>query len=87
MTKENKMSERETKSEKIRDLIALKFNISKEKIQPETNIFSELGADSLKMLGFISGLEKEFDIEIEDDDINELYCIENILKVIEKYEE
>lgn len=68
--------------EKIKSLAAEKLGLDITKIGMTTNFFTELGADSLKMLGFISALEREFDVEITDEQVQELYCLENVQKIV-----
>ncbi|HEX3045776.1 MAG TPA: acyl carrier protein [Bacillota bacterium] len=68
--------------EKIRNLAAEKLGLPKDKLDMTTNFFTELGADSLKMLGFISALEREFDVEITDEQVMELYSLENVLNIV-----
>lgn len=47
-----------------------KFSISKEDINETTNLFVDLGIDSIEMLELIVELENEFGIEFDDDEID-----------------
>ena len=64
--------------EKIKDIVAESFNIDRDLLTPEVHFFNDLGADSLLMLSFINVLEREFDVEVTDEDFDKFYCVENI---------
>ena len=49
--------------EKIRTIIAEHFNISEDKITPETSLINDIGADSLDIFQVISTLEEEYNVE------------------------
>jgi acyl carrier protein len=65
-------------TEKIKDLVAESFNIERDKLTGQVHFFNDLGADSLLMLSFITALEREFGVEVTDEDFDNFYCVENI---------
>jgi acyl carrier protein len=67
-------------SEKIRKLISEQFNIDEEEIGLETNFREDLNADSLDLVELIMALEDEFDLEIEDEDIEEIITVGDAIK-------
>lgn len=67
-----------TLNEKIKNLVAETFNIERSKLSEEVHFFNELGADSLLMLSFITALEREFNVNVTDEDFNQFYCVKNI---------
>lgn len=44
------------------------FEIEKEKLQPEMNIFEDLGLDSLDVVDLVVALQKKFGVKIRDDE-------------------
>lgn len=66
----------------VKDLVALKFKVDSNKIGLQTDFFDELGADSLEMLSFVSELEKEFSVEVSSDQLDNFYCLENIVNFL-----
>ena len=57
-----------TVEEKVRKVIADTLGIKEEKITPES-IIDDLGADSLDRIEVVMALEKEFGIEISDEEV------------------
>lgn len=68
--------------EKIKDLVSESFKIDRNKLQTGVHFFSDLGADSLLMLSFITVLEREFKVEVTDEDFDKFYCLENIVEFV-----
>lgn len=74
--------------EKLKEVIA---NIAMQdvdviSINEETNLINDLGYDSVQIIELIVQLEMEFDIEIEDDDldIENLIVYSGLYKTIER---
>jgi acyl carrier protein len=44
------------------------FEIEKEKLQPQMNIFEDLGLDSLDVVDLVVALQKKFGVKIRDDE-------------------
>lgn len=68
--------------DKVKELVATQFKIDLKKIDLQTNFFSELGADSLEMLSFVTTLEKEYSVVIGGEELDKLYCVENIVNFL-----
>ena len=53
-------------------------------ISNDSELVAELGLDSIQIIGLIGGLEEEFDIVLEDDDLDfELFStINNLAKLV-----
>ena len=64
--------------------MADKFKVDINKIGYTTNIFNELGADSLEMLSFVTSIEQEFNTKVSDMDIESLYSVENVVNFLKK---
>lgn len=69
--------------EKIQELISEQFNIEKDQINKETSFIDDLNADSLDLVEFIMAIEDEFEIEVEDEDMEEITTAGDVAEYIE----
>ena len=69
--------------EKIAALMAEQLGVDKASITPDSEIIKDLGADSLDVVEMLLDLEKEYGIEISDEQAAELKTIGDIVKLIE----
>jgi|TARA_B100000424_G_C22662954_1_gene364545 acyl carrier protein len=67
----------------VEQIIADNLNIEKESIKDESNFVNDLGADSLNIVEVIMGIEKEYEIEIPDEDVESLHTVGDLKKYIE----
>lgn len=51
---------------------------------PEANLISEAGIDSLMALRILASIEKTFNVRIPDDELKDMTTVENIANFIEK---
>lgn len=62
------------------------FEIEPEKLKPESNIFNDLGLDSLDIVDLVVALQKKFKVTIRDDqrvrDIRSLGDIYNFIELV-----
>ena len=65
-------------------IVSEHFELGNAKITEHTQ-FSELDADSLDLVDLISEIEDEFDISVEDEDIDSISSVSDVVKLIEKY--
>ena len=70
--------------EKVKELLADQLNISKDKINADSRIIEDLGADSLDMVEMLMTLEDEFGISISDEEAVNLKTVSDIVNYIEK---
>ena len=64
----------------VNEVFEESFEIEKEEISPEKNIFMDLGLDSLDVVDLVVALQKKFKVQIRDDErirnirtMNDLY--------------
>ena len=69
--------------EKVRELIAQEFSIDPSKIEMETKLAEDLGADSLDAVELIMALEDEFGIEVDDDAAQNAKTIGDLVNYID----
>ena len=69
--------------EKIASLMAEQLGVDKASITPDSEIIKDLGADSLDVVEMLLDLEKEYGVEISDDQAAELKTVGDIVKLIE----
>ena len=72
---------------RLKIILIDKFGIDENEITLEANFFKDLGIDSLDYAELIMECEKEFDIKILDEYIEEIKTVEELLFYIENYEE
>lgn len=70
--------------DKVKELLAAQLNISKDKIQDDSKLVEDLGADSLDMVEMLMTLEDEFGVSISDEDALKLKTVADIVSYIEK---
>jgi len=70
-------------SERVIDIVADQLGVDKEKVKPETNFISDLGADSLDTVELVMELEEEFDINIPDDAAEKIQTVGQVISFIE----
>ena len=64
-------------------LVAEHFDISKDTVKLESNVFDDWGADSLDSIELILELEKNFDIEVLDEEIDNIQTVQDILDLVD----
>ena len=69
--------------EKIREALAAQFEVDPGKITRETDIMSDLGADSLDLVELIMTLEEEYGVSVLDDSVYEHKTLGEIADFIE----
>lgn len=70
--------------DKVKELLAAQLNISKDKIQDDSKLVEDLGADSLDIVEMLMTLEDEFGVSISDEDALNLKTVADIVSYIEK---
>ena len=69
---------------KIKEILADQLDIELEDIKDNSDIQEDLEADSLDVMDIMTEIEDEFDIEVEDEAIEELRTPQKIAEYIEK---
>ncbi len=69
----------------INEVFEESFEIEKQELKPQANIFEDLGLDSLDVVDLVVALQKKFKVEIRTDErIKEIRTLEDLCKFIEE---
>ncbi len=71
--------------EKVAQIIIDKLSVDKSQIKPEAHFVNDLGADSLDTVELIMEIEKEFDLNIPDDEAEKIRTVGQALAYLEKH--
>jgi len=70
--------------ERIRDLIADKVGVEPDEISMETSFADDLEADSITLFELVMAIEEEFEIEIDDESIEQINTVGDIVNYLEE---
>ena len=65
----------ENLEEKVKDIIVEELGVEREKLTAEASFMEDLGADSLDTVELVMAFEKEFDIDIPDEDAEKMRTV------------
>ncbi len=68
--------------EKVKDIIVEELGVEREKLAEGASFMEDLGADSLDTVELVMAFEKEFDIDIPDEDAEKLRTVGDALKYL-----
>ena len=68
---------------KVKAIIVDKLGVDEKDVTPEANFAADLGADSLDTVELIMEFEKEFDIQIPDEETEKIATVGDAIAFIE----
>ena len=69
--------------DKINQVFEESFEIKKEKLLPQANIFEDLGLDSLDVVDLVVALQQKFGIKIRDDQrLRDIRTLEDVYQFV-----
>ena len=71
-------------SSSVKAIIVDKLGVDENEVVPEASFTNDLGADSLDTVELIMEFEKEFDIQIPDDQAENIVSVGQAIEFIEK---
>ena len=71
--------------DEIVDVFSKKFEVPASELKLTTNIFEDLGADSLDVVDLLMMLEDQYNISIPDEDAQEIKTIGDVVSYIEEH--
>ncbi|MFG6385354.1 MAG: acyl carrier protein [Muribaculaceae bacterium] len=70
---------------RVEAIICDKLGLAPEQVTPEASFTTDLGADSLDTVELIMEFEKEFEIEIPDEDAQNIKTVKDAIDYIESH--
>ena len=70
--------------QKVKEILADQLSVEISKISLDTDVATDLGADSLDLVEVLMSLEDEFGVSIPDEKIAEIKTVKQIVEFIEK---
>ncbi len=67
---------------RVKDLIADSLGVNPSEVKPEASFIDDLGADSLDIVELVMAIEKEFGIEIPDEDAEKISTVQDAVDYI-----
>ena len=71
-------------SSRVKAIIVDKLGVDENEVVPEASFTNDLGADSLDTVELIMEFEKEFDIQIPDDQAESIVSVGQAIEFIEQ---
>ena len=68
--------------EKIKAIIAEVLNIDADSITADTTFVDDLGADSLDIFQIIMGIEEDYDIELENEAVEQIQTVGDAIEAL-----
>ncbi len=68
--------------QKVKEILAEQLGVDASKITLETNVATDLGADSLDLVEILMSLEDEFGVSIPDEQIAEIKTVKQIVDFV-----
>jgi acyl carrier protein len=67
---------------RVKDLIAESLGVNPTEVVPDASFIDDLGADSLDIVELVMAIEKEFGIEIPDEDAEKISTVQDAVDYI-----
>jgi len=68
----------------ITEIVAAELGVPVSELPPQRDLREVEGADSVKILRSVAKIERRYDIEMDDDDVFSLHCLDDAAAVIAK---
>lgn len=69
-------------AQKVQDIIAQNLDVDRSAVVPSASFVNDLNADSLDIVELVMGIEKEFDLEIPDDEAEKIRTVQDAIDYI-----
>lgn len=69
--------------EKVKAILADQFDVEEDSITMDSNIQDDLGADSLDIMELMMTLGDEFDVQVDESEVENLTTVGALVKYIE----
>ncbi len=68
--------------DKVKDIIVEELGVERDKVVDDASFMEDLGADSLDTVELVMAFEKEFDVDIPDEDAEKIRTVGDALKYL-----
>lgn len=68
--------------EKLKEIIAEKLNVNEDDITLESSFADDLEADSIALFELVMAIEDAFDVEIDDDSIEQIVTVGDVVNYL-----
>jgi acyl carrier protein len=68
--------------DKVKDIIVEELGVERDKVADDASFMEDLGADSLDTVELVMAFEKEFDVDIPDEDAEKIRTVGDALKYL-----
>jgi len=68
----------------VRRLVCKRFDVTEDRIKPETRFIDDLGADSLAIVELTLVFEETFDIDIPDEEADKIRTVRDAIVSVER---
>ena len=69
------MADMQELEERVKDIIVEELGVERDKLQAEASFMDDLGADSLDTMELVMAFQKEFDLDIPDEEAEKLRTV------------
>jgi len=69
--------------EQVKNILAAQFDVDEDSITMETDILEDLGADSLDVMDLMMTLGDEFDMQVDESEIENITTVGALVNFIE----
>ncbi len=70
--------------ERVKDIIVVELGVERDKVNDDTSFMEDLGADSLATVELVMAFEKEFDVDIPEEDAEKIRTVGDALKYLDE---
>ena len=68
--------------ERLQEIIAEKLGVEVSEVKPEASFTKDLGADSLDLFEVGMGIEEEFNVSIDNEDLDKIKTVQDAMDYI-----
>ncbi|AXL91905.1 polyketide-8 synthase acyl carrier protein [Streptomyces sp. CB09001] len=83
-TPENTVADREARKAKIKEMVCRILEIDPEQLTDTSRFKEEHDADSLRAIEILAGLEREFGITIEQEELSRMVNLDGVESVVDQ---
>ncbi|MFH0799073.1 MAG: acyl carrier protein [Pseudomonadota bacterium] len=69
---------------KVREIVAEQLGLGEDDVQPDASFSGDLGADTLDFMELIMAFEEEFELEIDDADVEGLRTVQDVVDYLSR---